>query len=303
MPIQHIVDKPSRAALFLVLGVSPGGEDEVRDLISSFAGLVKSVDFRYSAENLFAVLGIGARLWSRLTSAPAPSALREFQPIEGALHRAPATDGDLLFHFRADSYDVCYELASQLLQRLGSAVTVLDETQGFKYLDQRDLLGFVDGTANPTGPAALDCVLLDDAADYPGSSYITVQKYLHDMAAWRALSVEEQERVIGRSKVDDIEMDDDVKPSNSHVALNDLDEDIYRENMVFGSFKEGHSGTYFIGYARDPEQINERLSNMFVGDPVGNYDRILDYSTAVTGTNFFAPSVELMDSFGELPLP
>ncbi|MCQ9330832.1 Dyp-type peroxidase [Corynebacterium phoceense] len=303
MTIQHIVDKPSRAALFLVLDVTPGGEDAVRDFIGGFKGLVKSLNFRYSAEDLFAVIGIGAKLWPRLTSAPVPAGLKEFEEISQGKHTAPSTPGDLLFHFRAESYDVCHELASQILTKLGDAVRVLDETQGFKYLDGRDLLGFVDGSANPTDNEALETVLLPEDADYPRSSYVTVQKYTHDLKAWAQLTVEQQEDVIGRSKVDDIEMDDDVKPSNSHVALNDLDEDIYRENMAFGSFASGEMGTYFIGYARDPEFINERLRNMFIGDPVGNYDRILDFSTAVTGTNFFVPSLTLMGEFSELPLP
>lgn len=96
-------------------------------------------------------------------------------------------------------------------------------------------------------------------------------------------------------------MDDDTKPTNSHVALNDLEEDIYRENMVFGSFAAGEMGTYFIGYAKDPENVMERLRNMFIGKPEGNYDRILDFSTALTGTNFFVPSADLMKNFDELP--
>ncbi len=301
MTTQHIVDKPSRAALFLVLDINPGGEGAVRDLISGFKGLVKSVDFRYAEEDLFAVLGIGAKAWPRLTSAPAPEKLREFQELRGSHHVAPSTPGDLLFHFRSNSYDICHELAFQLLRKLGDAVSVVDETQGFKYLDRRDLLGFVDGSANPTNEDALASVRIPEDGDYPGGSYVTVQKYLHDLKSWADLSTEEQEKVIGRSKIDDIEMDDDTKPTNSHVALNDLDEDIYRENMVFGSFAAGEMGTYFIGYAYDPANIDERLSNMFIGNPPGNYDRILDFSVAVTGTNFFVPSVELMGSFDELP--
>ena len=144
-------------------------------------------------------------------------------------------------------------------------------------------------------------MLLGDDADYPRGSYVTVQKYIHDLAKWNELSTEEQEKVIGRTKADDIELDDDTKPTNSHVALNDLEEDIYRENMVFGSFSSGEMGTYFIGYAKDTENVMERLRNMFIGKPKGNYDRILDFSTALTGTNFFVPSADLMKNFDELP--
>ena len=239
-------------------------------------------------------------MWPRLTSAPMPERLKEFEAIDAA-HKAPATPGDILLHFRANTYDLCHEMARQVLDQLGDAARVIDETHGFKYLDQRDLLGFVDGTANPLAEEALDTVLLGDNADYPRGSYVTVQKYIHDLAKWNELSTEEQEKVIGRTKADDIELDDDTKPTNSHVALNDLEEDIYRENMVFGSFAAGEMGTYFIGYAKDPENVMERLRNMFIGKPEGNYDRILDFSTALTGTNFFVPSADLMKNFDELP--
>ena len=300
MTIQHVVDKPSRAALFLVLEIKNGGEQATRDMLTGFAGLFKSVNFRYTEGELYTVVGIGASMWPRLTSAPLPYQLKEFEAIDAA-HNAPATPGDILLHFRANNYDLCHEMARQVLDQLGAAAAVIDETQGFKYLDQRDLLGFVDGTANPLAEEALDTVLLGDNADYPRGSYVTVQKYIHDLSKWNELSTEEQEKVIGRTKADDIELDDETKPANSHVALNDLEEDIYRENMVFGSFAAGEMGTYFIGYAKDPENVMERLRNMFIGKPEGNYDRILDFSTALTGTNFFVPSAELMKNFDELP--
>ena len=258
------------------------------------------MNFRYNEGELYTVVGIGASMWPRLTSAPMPERLKEFEAIDAA-HKAPATPGDILLHFRANTYDLCHEMARQVLDQLGDAARVIDETHGFKYLDQRDLLGFVDGTANPLAEEALDTVLLGDDADYPRGSYVTVQKYIHDLAKWNELSTEEQEKVIGRTKADDIELDDDTKPTNSHVALNDLEEDIYRENMVFGSFAAGEMGTYFIGYAKDPENVMERLRNMFIGKPEGNYDRILDFSTALTGTNFFVPSADLMKNFDELP--
>ena len=228
MTIQHVVDKPSRAALFLVLEIKDGGEQATRDMLTGFAGLFKSVNFRYNEGELYTVVGIGASMWPRLTSAPMPERLKEFGAIDAA-HKAPATPGDILLHFRANTYDLCHEMARQVLDQLGDAARVIDETHGFKYLDQRDLLGFVDGTANPLAEEALDTVLLGDDADYPRGSYVTVQKYIHDLAKWNELSTKEQEKVIGRTKVDDIELDDDTKPTNSHVALNDLEEDIYRE--------------------------------------------------------------------------
>ncbi|MBN9181296.1 MAG: Dyp-type peroxidase, partial [Microbacterium sp.] len=179
---------------------------------------------------------------------------------------------------------------------------VVDEVHGFKYFDERDLLGFVDGTENPEGQDASDAVLIGDEDPlHAGGSYVIVQKYLHDMAAWNALSVEEQERVIGRTKLDDIEMPDDVKPANSHLALNVIEDEhgvqrqIMRDNMPFGSVGDGEFGTYFIGYAATPDVIEQMLRNMFLGNPPGTYDRILDFSTAHTGSLYFVPTVEFLD--------
>jgi putative iron-dependent peroxidase len=219
-----------------------------------------------------------------------------------------ATPGDLLFHIRASTMDLCWELASLVMGRLAGSVTVVDEVHGFKYFDERDLLGFVDGTENPTGSAADAAVTIGaEDPDFAGGSYVIVQKYTHDMAAWDALTVEEQERVIGRSKLSNVEMADDVKPSNSHVALNTIVEadgtqrQILRENMPFGALRSNEFGTYFIGYAATPSVTELMLRHMFLGDPPGNYDRILDFSTAETGNLFFVPTADFLDDPPPLP--
>jgi putative iron-dependent peroxidase len=213
-----------------------------------------------------------------------------------------STPGDLLFHIRATQADLCFELASLIMDRLAESVVAVDEVHGFKYFDDRDLLGFVDGTENPTGEAATVAVTVgEEDADFAGSSYVIVQKYLHDMSKWNALSVEAQELVIGRRKLSNVELADEVKPSNSHVALNTIvDPDgtqrqILRDNMAFGTVGRGEFGTYFIGYAATPSVTEQMLENMFIGDPPGNYDRILDFSTAVTGNLFFVPTGDFLD--------
>jgi putative iron-dependent peroxidase len=203
--------------------------------------------------------------------------------------------------------DLCFELAGQIMSRLGGAVTVVDEVHGFKYFDERDLLGFVDGTENPTGPTAQTAVTVgsEDPA-FAGGSYVVVQKYLHDLQAWNALSVEAQEQVIGRTKLTDIELADDVKPSNSHLALNVItgadgtELKILRDNMPFGSVGRGEFGTYYIGYSRTPKVLERMLENMFIGDPPGNHDRVLDFSTPITGGLFFVPTQDFLE---DLPHP
>jgi putative iron-dependent peroxidase len=216
-----------------------------------------------------------------------------------------STAGDLLFHIRAQRLDLCFALASEIMDRLRGAVTVRDEVHGFKYFDMRDLLGFVDGTENPVGSVASSAVLVgDEDSAFVGGSYVIVQKYVHDLQAWNALPVEAQEKVVGRTKLADIELDDAVKPPDSHVALNTIvdpdgsERQILRDNMPFGSAGEGEFGTYFIGYARTPSVTERMLEHMFLGSPPATHDRILDFSTATTGALFFTPTVDFLD---ELP--
>jgi putative iron-dependent peroxidase len=201
--------------------------------------------------------------------------------------------------------DLCFELAAQIVGRLSGAAVVVDEVHGFAYFDERDLLGFVDGTENPTGPDAIEAAIIGpEEPDYIGGSYVIVQKYLHDLAAWNALPVEEQENVIGRTKLSDIELDDSVKPTSAHNALTTIVENgkeikILRDNMPFGRPGNGEFGTYFIGYSRSPRTIEQMLENMFVGRPPGNYDRLLDFSRAVTGNLFFVPSATFLEAVTE----
>jgi putative iron-dependent peroxidase len=282
--------------------VDSGSEDEVRDLLADFGGLRRSVGFRVPEGGLSCVVGVGSRLWDPLFGSPRPAGLHPFPEIAGTRHTAVATPGDLLFHIRAHRLDMCFELAQRLMNRLAGFAQVVDEVHGFRSFDERDLLGFVDGTENPEGAAALAAVLIDEEdPDFAGGSYVVVQKYLHDLEAWDALPVEEQERAIGRTKLNDIEMPDDVKPANSHVALTTIIDDdgeqhqIVRFNMPFGRVGAGEFGTYFIGYARRPDVIEAMLTNMFIGKPPGNSDRILDFSTAVTGNLFFVPTIDFLD--------
>jgi putative iron-dependent peroxidase len=285
-----------------VLTVDAGAEDDVRDLLADVSGLKRSVGFRLPEGELTCVVGIGSDLWDRLFGEPRPAGLHRFAELTGAKHRAVATPGDLLFHIRAHRPDLCFELATRLMSRLRPFAPVADEVHGFRSFDLRDVLGFVDGTENPEGVAAHDAVVIgEEDEEFAGGSYVVVQKYLHDLEAWDALLVEEQERAIGRTKLSDIEMSDDVKPSNAHIALNVIvdengeERQIMRFNMPFGRVGASEFGTYFIGYARSPDVIEEMLRNMFIGKPPGNYDRILDFSTAVTGNLFFVPSAEFLD--------
>jgi putative iron-dependent peroxidase len=203
--------------------------------------------------------------------------------------------------------DMCFELAAQIMARLGSAVTTADEVHGFKYFDDRDLLGFVDGTENPVDQDALDATVIgEEDAAFAGGSYVIVQKYLHDLKGWNAVPVEQQEGFVGRTKLSDIELDDATKPSFAHNALTVIEENgqelkIVRANMPFGEVGKGEYGTYFCGYTSSPRKVELMLENMFVGKPPGNYDRLLDFSRPVTGTLFFVPSATFLDEVAAAP--
>jgi len=299
---QAVLSGLTEAAIFLVFVVDDGGEEQVRGLLADVSGLRRSVGFRIPEGDLTCVAGIGSALWDRIFGQPRPAALHPFREVSGARHTAVATPGDLLFHIRAHRLDLCFELAQRLTERLVGSAHMVDEVHGFRSFDERDLLGFVDGTENPEGAAALAAVVIgEEDPEFAGGSYSVVQKYLHDLAGWDALPVEEQERAVGRSKLSDLELPDEIKPANSHVALNTIvnqdgeERQIVRFNMPFGRVGVGEFGTYFIGYARDPDVIEQMLSNMFVGKPAGSYDRILDFSTAVTGCLFFVPTAEFLD--------
>ncbi|WP_220699260.1 Dyp-type peroxidase [Nocardioides cavernaquae] len=310
---QDVLAPPARSAIFLVLTVRDGDEaaDTVRGVLGDVAALVRSVGFRIPEAQLSCVTGIGSDLWDRLyPEAARPAHLHPFRAlagtvpsvVTGAAHQAPSTPGDLLFHIRSTRQDTCFELSRQLMVRLGEVAEAVDEVHGFRYYDERDLLGFVDGTENPGGAIAIDTVFVgDEDHEFAGSSYVIVQKYLHDLDAWGRLTVEQQQLIVGRTKSDDIELPDDVKPTNSHVAVNTIvdtdgnEQRIVRENMPFGSAGAGEFGTFFCGYAADPRITELMLSRMFIGEPEGNYDRILDFSRAVTGCSFFVPTASFLE--------
>src|SRR5246500_2586229 len=286
----------SRAAIFLIVTMKP--EPQARTTVRSFcgdlSGIFRAVEMRDLEAGLSCIMSIGSDAWDRLFGSPRPAMLHPFPEIHGEKHTAGSTPGDLLFHIRAKRMDLCFELETQIMTRIRDAVSPADEVQGFRYFDDRDLIGFVDGTENPRGEAATDAVLVgDEDASFSGGSYVIVQKYLHDLDGWNALSTEAQERIIGRTKLSDIELDDSIKPTSAHNALTTIVEEgkeikILRDNMPFGRAGHGEFGTYFIGYRRSPPTIEQILQNMFIGRPPGNYDRPLDFSRAVTGNMFFA---------------
>ena len=305
---QPVAAPLSRAAIFLVVTLKPEPQTRasVRSFCGDLSGIFRAVEMRDLEAGLSCIMSIGSDAWDRLFGSPRPAMLHPFREIRGEKHTAVATPGDLLFHIRAKRMDLCFELETQIMTALGDAVSPADEVQGFRYFDDRDLIGFVDGTENPRGQQAVDAVVVgDEDPAFAGGSYVLVQKYLHDMQGWDALPTEAQEKIIGRKKLSDIELEDSVKPTSAHNALTTITVDgkevkILRDNMPFGRPAQWEFGTYFIGYCRSPRPIEQMLENMFIGRPPGNYDRLLDFSRAVTGNLFFVPSATFLDAVADM---
>lgn len=303
---QNVTDYPNDNTYFLVwdfkhhiaIGKIKSVFQRVCELVIN---LNNSALDRFPDSKASCVMGIGCEAWLRLDlPKPLPKELKKFEAIKGEKHIAVSTPGDLHFHIRADKKSFAYDMASVISGFMSEIADCKVEVHGFRYWDSRSILGFVDGTENPHG-ADRDyfAVIGDQEPGYEGGSYLFVQKYVHNMDAWKSLPVEEQEKVIGRSKDADIEMDDGVKPKNSHSALANIGDDfkVVRDNMPFGNVSTNEMGTYFICYASTFSTVEKMLINMFVGNPPGNYDRILDFSTAKTGSLFFVPSMDMLDEF------
>jgi putative iron-dependent peroxidase len=301
---QTVVGPLTRAAIFLVLCIRQEQDAYTRLLAfcGNLSGLIRAVEFRDVEAGLTCVAGFGSDAWDKLFGAPRPAELHMFREIHSGGRHAVSTPGDILFHIRAKRIDLCFELAAQIMDSIGDAVSVVDEVHGFRYFDDRDVLGFVDGTENPRGGAARESSIIgSEDPVFAGGSYVIVQKYLHDMIAWNALSVDLQERIIGRRKLSDVELIDADKPAYAHNVLTNIEENgrqlqILRDNMPFGRPGHGEFGTYFIGYSRTPRITEMMLENMFVGKPPGNYDRLLDFSRPVTGSLFFVPTGTFLDN-------
>ena len=296
---QDVTERQGENAIFIVYGLnqSPDAVDKVKDVCTNFSALIRSMRNRFPDAQFSSTISFSANVWDRIFPGKGkPKELETF--IRGSKYTAVSTPGDILFHIRARQMGLCYEFASIIDEKLKGAVEAIDETHGFRYMDGKAIIGFVDGTESP----AVDenpyhfAVVGEEDPDFAGGSYVFVQKYIHDMNAWNALPVEEQEKVIGRRKFNDVELSDEEKPANAHNAVTNIGDDlkIVRANMPFANTSKGEYGTYFIGYASTFSTTRQMLESMFIGNPVGNTDRLLDFSTAVTGTLFFAPSYDLL---------
>ena len=252
---QNVLDYHGDNAIFMVWNFKK--DLDIKDGFKRISKLVinlnNSADARFPDSGASCVMGIGYNAWLHLhLPVPLPKELENFMPIVGEKHSAVSSKGDLHFHIRGNGSSMCYDMAHALSDVLEPVAISTEEIHGFRYWDGRSILGFVDGTENPhEQERAIFGLVGDDDPIYKGGSYLFVQKYIHDLNAFEKLSTDEQEKVIGRYKMNDIEMPDSKKPSNSHIALANVGDEfkIIRDNMPFGNISTNEMGTYFITYA------------------------------------------------------
>lgn len=307
-PQSAILPEPSQHALFLVLRVrEPAARGRtVARAAAAVPGLTSRVAAANRGSRLVSAVAFGAELWDMLSPRRRPAGLRPFRALRAGPRAAPATGGDLLLHIVSRRHDLNFELAHRFRRALGDLVEVMDETHGFRYLDSRDLTGFIDGTENPKGRERAPVALIgaEDAA-FAGGSYVFTQRYVHDLHAWASLPRGEQEKVIGRRKPDSRELSPRLRPPTAHISRVVIEEggeelEIVRHSFPYGTVSE--HGLFFIAYTRDLGIPERMLARMIGTSGDGLYDRLMEFTRPVSGATFFAPSLEVLRALGS-PAP
>ncbi|MGY0219033.1 Dyp-type peroxidase [Endozoicomonadaceae bacterium StTr2] len=300
-PQSGITPEANTDALFITLLANNDTEslNHIRQQLATIPALTETLATQHPDARLSSTVSIGSLAWDSLYPQARPTELKPFQAIREAERLAPATPGDIFLHIRSNRKDLNFELASIILDELEGSVMLEEEITGFRYMDSRDMTGFVDGTENPEGDnRALVALVGDQDSAFTGGSYISLQRYVHDMVSWNHEPVEYQEQVIGRTKQDNIEFSAEQKAPTAHIKRVNLKDEqgrsreILRHSMPYGDMDE--RGLFFIAYARTPSIFNDMLAAMMQSDAHGHYDHLMNYTTAVTGGEFFAPSIEFL---------
>lgn len=245
------------------------------------------------------VMAFGKRLWQTLDTHADELGLQDFQTLSGPFgHTAPATQHDLLIWLHHSSHDAVFDTMLMCQQHLEQIAVLALECPGFVYKDNRDLTGFVDGSANPkTLDEQHEVALIGEEKRHKGGSFVLTQKWVHDLSAFQHLSTQQQEQIIGRTKAESIELTGDAMPDNSHVSRTDVSVDgkaqkLYRRSVPFGNANE--KGLYFLGFSCQQSRFQIQLERMFGLTEDGIHDRIIDFSKAVNSAYWFAPAADML---------
>lgn len=279
-----------RFAIYLE-AMATGDLAAVRDGSHRFLQQLEVLQQRYPDAGLGAVLAFGQALWNDLCPGHRCAELKDFQPLGKGM--APATQRDLLIHIQSLRHDVNFSLAQAALAAFGGAIRIVEETHGFRWTEDRDLSGFVDGTENPQG-GQRETVAIIASGDNAGGSYVFSQRWQHNLVMFNRLPVAKQEQIIGRTKESNEELEGDARPATSHVARVDLKEDgrglkILRQSLPYGTASGTH-GLFFLAYCATLHNIEQQLLSMF-GETDGKFDAMLRFTKPVSGSYFYAPSL------------
>ena len=299
-----ILPLPSNHARFLVLNLKNLSVDDFKTQLNALFSTRDRFISQHPDAEVKTSVAFGPTLWNQLYS-QAPEGFKQLENIDGAFNM-PVVPADVLIHIAAARADLCFALSQVFFEGIQDKVEVLDERVCFRYLDGRDLTGFIDGTENPQFPddRAETALLGEDAGIFADGSFVFAQRYVHNLETWKRLKVDAQEHVIGRSKLESIEMADDVKPENAHIARVVIEDEqgeeqeILRHSLPYGD-GQGDKGLFFIAYTKDLNIIDDMLKHMFGTTGDGIHDRLLHFTTAVDGAYYFAPSEDLLDEILE----
>lgn len=292
-----VIAEANSDALFITLNGSRDASSLqlIKQCLAQIPATQRNFRQRYPEADLHIIAAVGSEFWDLLAPTRRPARLSGFPALSGGGGTAPHTPVDLLLHIRSERHDLNYEAATVLMALLGKSVSLVDRVHGFRYLDSRDLTGFVDGTENPEGDHRAEVAVVgEEDSDFTGGSYIHLQRYEHDLDAWNRIAVKQQEDIIGRTKADNVEYASADKPLFSHTKRTSLKDDegrsieILRHSMPYGDLTR--KGLVFASYGRSPEPFTKMLESMILGDGEGHTDHLLKYTRAVTGQAFFAPS-------------
>jgi porphyrinogen peroxidase len=304
-PQDGIIPEPGAHARFLILKVrTPSGNGaRVARVLAGVPKLVARVVGADSRAKLVCTVGLGSKYWDVVSPARRPNGLRPFRAIHSGVRRAPNTGGDVLLHITSQRADLNFELAMRLVGQLGETVAVMDEVIGFRYLDSRDLTGFIDGTENPSDKKARTTAALIGPEDrvFAGGSYVFTQRYVHDLKRWAVAPLKEQEGAIGRRKRDSKELSGKSKPPTAHISRVVIEEDgeelqIVRHSFPYGTVSE--AGLFFMAYTKSLDTTEKMLARVMGSSGDGLHDHLMDFTRAVSGATFFAPSVDMLRSLG-----
>ncbi|WP_372870279.1 Dyp-type peroxidase [Shewanella sp.] len=286
-------------SVYLMFNAADGVEASLRASLASVAQYLYDLTDQYADSAFNGFVAVGANYWDNLFAGSRPSLLKPFPAMHNDNRDAPAIEYDLFVHLRCDRLDILHLVANEVDQMLEEQVELIEEVRGFRFMDNRDLTGFVDGTENPRGRKRQEVALVgDEEPSFRGGSYVHVQKYAHNLSKWHRLPVKKQEDIIGRTKVDNIEYASIDKPLTSHIKRVNLKDEqgrsmeILRQSMPYGSVKE--QGLMFISVCRTPLHFENMLASMVHGDGEGNHDHLMHFTQALTGSSFFAPSLDFL---------